>query len=410
MLPFYRTDTGNARKKTNASKQPGQRFFYMLTKPFHLRLTFIAIASAIALVSLFFTNRLINQLANEERQKIEIWADATRLVAHAEGDADLTLIMHVLEGNTTIPVVMVDSHDQFIASRNIHEPKTNLAAFRKATIARLKYKHVPIEVDIDANTKQFIYYDDSSLIKELAYFPYIQLGVIALFILISFLAFSGTKKAEQNQVWVGLSRETAHQLGTPISSLLAWIELLKTRYPDDMLIPEMGNDISRLKTIAERFSKIGSKPDLINIPLMDALDGAIIYMRNRISNKVIIEVKQELPDTAEAAINVPLFSWVIENLCKNAIDAMNGSGKITITLTQNNHYYLIDVQDTGKGMPKRLFRTIFNPGFTTKKRGWGLGLSLAKRIIEEYHQGKIYVKQSEINQGTTFRIALRKTN
>ncbi len=382
----------------------------MLTKPLHLRLTFIAIASIIALVSLFFTNKLVDQLANEERQKIEIWADATRLVAHAEGGADLTLIMHVLEGNTTIPVVMVDSQDHFITSRNIREPKTNLQAFRQATIARLKHKHPPIEIDIDQNTKQFIYYDDSYLIKELAYFPYIQLGVIALFILVSFWAFSGTKKAEQNQVWVGLSKETAHQLGTPISSLMAWIELLKTRFPSDTLLPEMEKDIKRLKTIAERFSKIGSKPELIAIPLMDALDGAITYMRNRISNKVIIEVKQQLPDTAEAAINVPLFEWVIENLCKNAIDAMDGSGKITITLTENNHFYLIDVQDTGKGMAKHLFKTIFNPGFTTKKRGWGLGLSLAKRIIEEYHQGKIYVKQSEINQGTIFRIALQKTN
>jgi len=382
----------------------------MLTKPIHLRLTFIAIASTIALVSLFFTNRLVSQLANEERQKIEIWADATRLVAHAEGGADLTLIMHVLEGNTTIPVVMVDSQDHFITSRNIREPKKNLQAFRQATIARLKNKHRPIEIDIDQHTKQYIYYDDSSLIKELAYFPYIQLGVIALFILVSYWAFSGTKKAEQNQVWVGLSKETAHQLGTPISSLMAWIELLKTRFPDDMLLPEMEKDIKRLKTIAERFSKIGSKPELIAIPLMDALDGAITYMRNRISNKVVIEVNQQLPDTAEAAINVPLFEWVIENLCKNAIDAMDGSGKITITLTENSHFYLIDVQDTGKGMAKHLFKTIFNPGFTTKKRGWGLGLSLAKRIIEEYHQGKIYVKQSEINQGTIFRIALKKTN
>jgi len=380
----------------------------MLTKPIHLRLTFIAIASTIALVSLFFTNRLVSQLANEERQKIEIWADATRLVAHAEGGADLTLIMHVLEGNTTIPVVMVDSQDHFITSRNIREPKKNLQAFRQATIARLKNKHRPIEIDIDQHTKQYIYYDDSSLIKELAYFPYIQLGVIALFILVSYWAFSGTKKAEQNQVWVGLSKETAHQLGTPISSLMAWIELLKTRFPDDMLLPEMEKDIKRLKTIAERFSKIGSKPELIAIPLMDALDGAITYMRNRISNKVVIEVNQQLPDTAEAAINVPLFEWVIENLCKNAIDAMDGSGKITITLTENSHFYLIDVQDTGKGMAKHLFKTIFNPGFTTKKRGWGLGLSLAKRIIEEYHQGKIYVKQSEINQGTIFRIALKK--
>ncbi|MGC9151842.1 MAG: sensor histidine kinase [Microbacter sp.] len=384
----------------------------MIVKPLHLRLIFIAIASVIALVSLFFTNRLVNRLAKEERQKIEIWAEATRLVANSNSDSqtDLTLIMHVLEGNTTIPVVMVDNHDQFIASRNIVEPKKNVQIFREKIIRRLKYKHPPIVIDIAPATKQFIYYDDSLIIKELAYFPYIQLGVIALFILVSFWAFSSTKKAEQNLVWVGLSKETAHQLGTPISSLMAWVELLKTRFPEDTLLPEMEKDILRLKTIAERFSKIGSKPELLAIPLIDAVSGSVLYMRNRISNKVSIDLVSKVPETAEVMLNLPLFEWVIENLCKNAIDAMNGNGNITITLFEAGHHYVIDVKDTGKGMSKRLFRTVFNPGFTTKKRGWGLGLSLAKRIIEEYHQGKIFVKQSELNRGTTFRIILKKSN
>jgi K+-sensing histidine kinase KdpD len=374
----------------------------------NFRLGFIAIASVIALVSLFFTNKLVDELANEERGKVSIWAEATRLVARADDQADLSLILHVLNGNTTIPVVMVDAGDNFIASRNITEPQNGVEAFRKNCIERLKHKHQPIEIVLDKDTKQYIYYDDSKLIKELAYFPYVQLGVIAIFVLVAFWAFASTKKAEQNQVWVGLSKETAHQLGTPISSLMAWIELLKSHYPDDALLPEMEKDIVRLKTIAERFSKIGSKPELILVPVEDALGGAVAYMRNRISAKVKIEVKVKTKPDAEVALNVPLFEWVVENLCKNAIDAMDGSGSITITIHETSKKYLIDIRDTGKGMLKSMFRTVFNPGFTTKKRGWGLGLSLAKRIVEEYHQGKIFVKQSEINRGTVFRIILPK--
>jgi two-component system, sporulation sensor kinase D len=379
-------------------------------KKLNLRLAFIAIASAIALISLFFTNRLVNQLANEERNKVAIWAEATRLVARIDNQSDLSLIMKVLEGNSTIPVVIVDEHDNYITSRNISEPQKGLSEFRKKYIARFKKKHPGIEIIIGPTIRQYIYYDDSVLIKELAYFPYVQLGVIALFVLLSFWAFAGTKKAEQNQVWVGLSKETAHQLGTPISSLMAWAELLKGKYPNDTLLPEMGNDINRLKTIAERFSKIGSKPELIPIPLIDALEGVIGYMRNRISSKVNISIVNKTNENAEVSLNLPLFEWVIENLCKNAIDAMDGSGKITITLSEQTKNYVIDVQDTGKGMIKSMFKMVFNPGFTTKKRGWGLGLSLAKRIVEEYHQGKIFVKQSELGKGTTFRIILHKFN
>jgi len=379
-------------------------------KKINLRLAFIGIASTIALISLFFTNRLVNQLANEERNKVAIWAEATRSVARADNQSDLTLIMRVLEGNTTIPVVIVDEHDNYITSRNINEPQNGLSEFRHKYITRLKKKHPGIEIIIGPTIKQYIYYDDSVLIKELAYFPYVQLGVIALFILLSFWAFAGTKKAEQNQVWVGLSKETAHQLGTPISSLMAWAELLKGKYPNDTLLPEMGNDINRLKIIAERFSKIGSKPELIPIPLSDALEGVITYMRNRISNKVEIKIINKTRESAEVSLNLPLFEWVIENLCKNAIDAMDGSGKITISLNEQPKNYVIDVRDTGKGMIKSMFKMVFSPGFTTKKRGWGLGLSLAKRIVEEYHQGKIFVKQSEPGKGTTFRIILHKFN
>ena len=376
----------------------------------NFRLAFIAIASAIALVSLFFTNKLVSQLANEERNKVAVWAEATRLAASADYQSDLTLVMRVLESNTTIPVVIVDGNDNYITSRNITEPSKNLNEFRHSYIASFKKKHPPIEISISPTIRQYIYYDDSILIKELAYFPYIQLGVIALFILLSFLAFAGTKRAEQNQVWVGLSKETAHQLGTPISSLMAWAELLKGRYPQDTLLPEMENDIMRLKTIAERFSKIGSKTELIPIPLNDALGDAIAYMRKRISSKVSIEVVNTTKDNSEVSLNLPLFEWVIENLCKNAIDAMDGSGSITITMSEQSKYYVVDVRDTGKGMTKSMYKMVFHPGFTTKKRGWGLGLSLAKRIVEEYHEGRIFVKQSEVGKGTTFRILLRKFN
>jgi hypothetical protein len=380
------------------------------THRLNFRLVFIAIASAIALLSLFFTNRLVNQLANEERNKVAIWAEATRMAASASYQSDLTLIMRVLESNTTIPVVIVDEKDNYITSRNIKEPHDDIDRFRHEYIAKFKKKHPPIEIIVGPTIRQYIYYDDSVLIKELGYFPYIQLGVITLFILLSFLAFAGTKRAEQNQVWVGLSKETAHQLGTPISSLMAWSELLKSRYPQDTLLPEMENDIMRLKTIAERFSKIGSKTELIPIPLNDALGNAIAYMQKRISNKVSIEVINNTRDNAEVSLNLPLFEWVIENLCKNAIDAMDGVGKITISMNELPKQYAIDVHDTGKGMVKSMYQMVFHPGFTTKKRGWGLGLSLAKRIVEEYHEGRIFVKQSEVGKGTTFRILLRKFN
>lgn len=380
------------------------------TYKFNLKLAFIAIASAIALVSLFFTNRLVGELAREERNKVAVWAEATHMAASSDYQSDLTLVMKVLESNTTIPVVIVDAHDNYITSRNVVEPQKGLNKFRGKYIARFKKKHPPIEIILSPSVKQYIYYDDSVLIKRLAYFPYVQLGVIALFILLSFWAFAGTKRAEQNQVWVGLSKETAHQLGTPISSLMAWAELLKGRYPEDALLPEMEHDIMRLKTIAERFSKIGSKTELIPIPLNDALGEAITYMHKRIPSKVTISVVNTTRDTAEVSLNLPLFEWVIENLCKNAVDAMSGSGSIIITMSEQAKHYVIDVQDTGKGMVKSLYKMIFHPGFTTKKRGWGLGLSLAKRIVEEYHQGRIFVKQSEVGKGTTFRILLRKFN
>jgi len=370
-----------------------------------LRLIFIVAAALIVIASIFFTNRLTRQLAVEEHKKMEIWAGAMRQVILAGENTDINFFSEIIAGNTTIPVIMTDENDNLISSLNVKEPSSGVDKFYQKEIERLKRKNSHIEVRID-NTLQHIYYDDSLLLKQLRYFPYIQLGVIFIFLLIGYLAFSGTKKAEQNQVWVGLSKETAHQLGTPISSLLAWLDLLKSRH-QDKLLDEMEKDVNRLRIIAERFSKIGSTPDLQLVKLNETLSNAIQYMSRRSSQKVLIKCHFETSEDDAIHLNVPLFEWVIENLCKNAIDAMNGNGFIDIFVQKKSNEYIIDIKDTGKGIDKGKFKAVFTAGFTTKQRGWGLGLSLAKRIVEEYHKGKIFVKQSEINKGTTFRIVLK---
>lgn len=372
----------------------------------HFKLVFIVIGAAIIIVSTLFTNRLAKSLALEEQKKIEIWAEATRQFILADENTNIDFILSIIEGNTTIPVIIVDEKDQLLHSRNVKEPKSKVDEFYRHKIADLKKQREAIVVNL-GDAKQYIYYDDSLLLKQLYYFPYIQLGVIVIFLLISFFAFSSTKNAEQNRVWVGLSKETAHQLGTPISSLLAWVDLLKARYTDDKLIIEMSKDVNRLRIIAERFSKIGSAPDLNLVSLNETLLNAVQYMNNRSSQKVEIECHFKDENPVFVMLNVPLFEWVIENLCKNAIDAMDGIGRIDLYVNQKENDIFIDVQDTGKGIERAKFKTVFSPGFTTKKRGWGLGLSLAKRIIESYHNGKIFVKQSEIGKGTTFRIELK---
>ncbi|MFT3754208.1 MAG: HAMP domain-containing sensor histidine kinase [Paludibacter sp.] len=377
---------------------------YELTR--HLRLVFIIMAIGIVSASTFFTNRLAKSLAAEEKKKVEIWAEAIRQSVLLEEGTNTDLIVKIIEGNTTIPIIMADSKNNVISSLNIVEPKTNVAEFYNKEINRLKTGRPAIKIKIDETT-QYIYYDDSLFLKQLYYFPYVQFGVIFIFLLVAFFAFSGTKKAEQNQVWVGLSKETAHQLGTPISSLLAWVDLLKMRHSEDNLIGEMAKDVNRLRIIAERFSKIGSKPDMQIVSLNETLENAVQYMANRTLQKVAIQCHFPIEEPVFINLNVPLFEWVIENLCKNAIDAMDGSGRIDISVFYKNEEVIIDVKDTGKGIEKGKFKVVFTPGFTTKKRGWGLGLSLAKRIIEEYHGGKIFVKQSELNYGTTFRIILK---
>ena len=356
---------------------------------------------------LYVSNKLVHDLSIEERNKMEIWADATRAVASEDMNMDMGLILKIIQSNTSIPVIIADENDIIKQTLNIKIPQDNPDKFLEKKLQDFKKGSNIIEIYLDKNTKQYHYYDDSILLKRLSYYPHVQLGVMILFILIAYLALMSSKKAEQNKVWVGLSKETAHQLGTPISSLMAWMDLLELNGVDKGLLADMGKDIKRLSIIAERFSKIGSKPEMDFVYVNEVLTNATEYMRRRVSNKV--KITTHVPEEAVGAMMcLPLVEWVIENLCKNAIDAMDGQGSIDIYLKIDAQKCYIDVKDTGKGISRKHFKTVFNPGYTTKKRGWGLGLTLVKRIIEEYHDGKIYVKESEVNKGTTFRIELKK--
>jgi signal transduction histidine kinase len=367
---------------------------------------FVCIAIVIAISSLVISNYLVENLSKEERRKIELWAEATRLVASESDQTDMSLILQILEGNTTIPVLLCDSANHVLLYTNIELTGKDDSLFLAGKVLQFKRTHEPIIID-NESFKQYVYYDDSYTLKQLQVFPYVQIGVLSIFILTSFLALLSTKKAEQNRVWVGLSKETAHQLGTPISSLLAWTEYLKLKDPQSEVAREMDKDVSRLQIVAERFSKIGSEPAPDVLELKEVVKQSVSYLENRISKKVkFIFAFPSQPVLAR--LNSSLFSWVIENITKNAVDAMEGKGSITFAITGSSSYIYLDITDTGKGIPKSKFKTVFSPGYTTKVRGWGLGLSLAKRIIESYHKGKIYVKSSEPDAGATFRIELKK--
>lgn len=372
-----------------------------------LKYLFILIATLIAIVSVFVSDKLVKSLAQEERQKVEIWAEAQRMIATETNGSNMALILKILESNTTIPVLWCNEKDSVIAEKNIDLPEKDSDLFLKNKVRELKSKNPPILIDMQDGTFQYLYYDDSIILKRLLIYPYAQLTVVFIFILIAFLALASTKKAEQNKVWVGLSKETAHQLGTPISSLIAWVEYLRTKEIDLSLLGEMEKDVKRLEMIAERFSKIGSNPDPTPVNISNSIRTALNYMETRISAKV--KIYTHLPDNPVLVLmNDSLFAWVIENLTKNAVDAMEGQGEITFQVEERDKTVRIDITDSGKGIPKSKYKTVFNPGYTTKKRGWGLGLSLVKRIIESYHGGKIFVKNSEVGKGTTFRIELRK--
>ncbi len=372
-----------------------------------LKYVFIIGAVVIAIASVFVSDLLIKDLAREERQKIEVWAEATRVVTSEDPSLNMKLILQIIQGNTSIPVMLCNEQDSVMNYKNIELPEKNVEGFLYQKAQELKKKNQPIPIDMEDGTFQYLYYDDSINLKRLLIYPYAQLSVMAVFILIAFLALTSTKRAEQNKVWVGLSKETAHQLGTPISSLIAWVEYLKMKEVDPSLLEEMEKDVKRLETIADRFSKIGSQPEPVPLDIRDSIRAALNYMETRISSKVKITV--EAPEEPVMVLmNDSLFVWVVENLCKNAVDAMGGQGDIRFHIEEKAKKVYIDVSDTGKGILKSKFKTVFNPGYTTKKRGWGLGLSLVKRIIESYHGGKIYVKNSEIGKGTTFRIELNR--
>lgn len=372
-----------------------------------LKYVFIIGAVVIAIASVFVSDLLIKDLAREERQKIEVWAEATRVVTSEDPSLNMKLILQIIQGNTSIPVMLCNEQDSVMNYKNIELPEKKVEEFLYQKAQELKKKNQPIPIDMEDGTFQYLYYDDSINLKRLLIYPYAQLSVMAVFILIAFLALTSTKRAEQNKVWVGLSKETAHQLGTPISSLIAWVEYLKMKEVDPSLLEEMEKDVKRLETIADRFSKIGSQPEPVPLDIRDSIRAALNYMETRISSKVKITV--EAPEQPVMVLmNDSLFAWVVENLCKNAVDAMGGQGDIRFHIEEKAKKVYIDVSDTGKGILKSKFKTVFNPGYTTKKRGWGLGLSLVKRIIESYHGGKIYVKNSEIGKGTTFRIELNR--
>ena len=359
--------------------------------------------------SLWYTQNLVKKLSEEEKKKIELWAQATNHMSDVSIEAgDLTIALQVVTSNTTIPVIQTDDKFQVKSFINIDTAKVgNLDQYLKEQIEIMREQHDPLIVPWSPTDKDYFFYKDSSILTKLRWYPYFQLGIIALFLLVSYLAFSTSRKAEQNQVWVGMAKETAHQLGTPLSSLTAWVEYLKSNYPSDTHIPEMDKDLLRLNTITERFSKIGSAPSLKRENVFDVLQNSVNYIKSRTSQKINMYIQPQ-SHNVYAPLNVPLFEWVLENIFKNAIDAMSGTGEISVNITDQNQFVYIDIKDSGKGVPKSKFKTVFKPGFTTKSRGWGLGLSLSKRIVEEYHGGQIFIRSSEINKGTTFRIVLPK--
>lgn len=392
------------------------------------KLIFIGVSGLAILFFLIISNSLVKELAQQERERMDIWASATQKLAKANIDSDFEFLLGIISQNNSIPVLVSDSAYNILDYRNFRlpeEPESDRATFdelsqknRDFLTKRLKKAgqgrplaevagvdpHF-IKVEIYLNNYQYIYFEDSVTLKRLSMYPYIQLAVMIILVLVIYRAVIYTKKAEQNRVWAGLSKETAHQLGTPISSLMAWNEYLESTGVDKEVTDEMNKDVKRLSVIADRFSKIGSKPEMQLEYLNEVVGHSLQYMQSRISGKVRIVLNLSEDDHG-VLLSTPLFEWVMENLTKNAVDAMGGEGTITITTGSEKGKVWIEVHDTGKGIARKNFKNVFSPGFTTKKRGWGLGLTLVKRIIEDYHGGKIYVKDSELGKGTTFRIEL----
>jgi sensor histidine kinase len=378
-----------------------------------VKILLVLAAIFIAVASLLISHSLIRDLAQQERSKMEVWAEAMRTLSEADDSADLSLVLKVLDENNTIPVVVLGKDGMVTEYRNVKisaSIKSDSVKYVNKVAQQMKAAGQVIRIPLANNHNDYIEvcYDESLMLRRIAIYPYIQLGVVMLFVVVAIFALLTSKRAEQNKVWVGLSKETAHQLGTPISSLMAWLAILKESYPNDKLLPELDKDVQRLQLVADRFSKIGSIPEPVPASMNEVLYHVVDYMDRRTSKK--IQMIADLPDEdIIIKMNASLFEWVIENLCKNAVDAMGGEcGQIVLHLEQLDNKVVVEISDTGKGIKKKNIKNVFRPGFTTKQRGWGLGLSLAKRIVEDYHHGKIFVKSSELGKGTTFRIELKK--
>lgn len=382
-----------------------------MTREHSLSITILSVSLLLVVGSVYYTNHLAHALAQEEQERVQIWAEATERLILADDNEDIDFYTTIIERNNTIPVYILDSTNTILYTRNVEHPVDDPTTLSK-----------PIRIAFtDENGQpvtQFIYYDESMLLTQLRYVPYFQFAIIFLFIVVAVFALVSSLRSERNRVWAGLSKETAHQLGTPLSALMGWYELLLARYPNDELLPQMKTDLSRLQVIAERFSKVGSEPQLQPTAIVPIVKRTLEYMRVRVSNKVDMSFDavqlanrplQAITDeSVQVLLNPPLFEWVVENLIKNAIDAMGGKGTIHVALSIKDDTVIIDVSDTGKGIERRALRHLFQPGYSTKSRGWGLGLSLSKRIVEDYHGGKLFVKTSELGKGTTFRIELKQ--
>ncbi|MCC5917671.1 MAG: HAMP domain-containing histidine kinase [Cryomorphaceae bacterium] len=359
--------------------------------------------------TLIYTETFLAELRKEEQKKMEMWAQSIRTVANAEIGEDLSLANTVMQSNTTIPIILVDEDGNISSTRNIPEKHNHSEETLRAYLNKLIESTEPIEIKIGQLKSNKVYYDSSILLRQLRIYPRVLLGVIATFLLIAYITFSSSRRAEQDRVWTGLAKETAHQIGTPLSSLMGWVEILRMKDVDESIIVEIEKDIERLTRITDRFSKIGSIPQLTQANVSNTVEEVITYLQPRVPKKIDLKlVVSRKFKTLDVPLNIPLFQWVVENLIRNGIDSIQGKGEVKVLLGEQPAYVFIEIMDTGKGIPLSKQKAIFRPGFTTKTRGWGLGLSLSRRIINDYHGGKIFVSQSEIGKGTVFRIQLRK--
>ena len=375
-----------------------------------IKLLLFLFAATIGIGTLIYTESFLKELRAEEIKKAKIYVEATNLAQSTTDDETLNIVIKILEGNNTIPVIVVNEEGEVDTHRNLDPEKSKNPEYIKKQIEIMAESNDPIEISYYGDRKVYIYFKESLLLTKLRVYPIILLGVIAIFIVIAYLLFSSSRRSEQNRVWTGMAKETAHQIGTPLSSIMGWIEILRTQNADEMALTEMEKDVSRLQMITDRFSKIGSIPQMTEESIYETVQTSFNYLESRVSKKIDTSLESSIDKDLKLLVNTQLLSWVIENLIRNAIDAIEGPGFVKLELTDQGKNIRLDVIDSGKGVPKAQQSAVFRPGFTTKKRGWGLGLSLAKRIVEDYHKGKITIAQSELGKGTIFRVMLPKTN